>query len=146
MDTIQLKPGREKSLLNKHPWIFSGAVAQIQGNPAPGATVEIRAANGQFLAWAACSPASNIRARVWSWQREDEVTPALLRARLESALTLRHALIPPAETTALRLVHAESDGLPGLVVDRYNDVLVIQCLTAGADYWRDTLVLSLIHI
>ena len=146
MHAILLKPGREKSLLNKHPWIFSGAVAQVRGDPAPGETVEVRSAAGNFLAWAACSPVSNIRARVWSWRREDEVTPALLRARLESALALRRALVPPAETSALRLVHAESDGLPGLVVDRYNEVLVIQCLTAGADYWRDTLVSLLIEL
>ena len=144
MHTLLLKPGREKSLLHRHPWIFSGAVAQVKGDPAPGATVEVRSAAGDFLGWAAYSPQSNIRARVWSWRREDEVNPDLLRARLKGALALRHALVSPAETSALRLVHAESDGLPGLVVDRYNDVLVLQCLTAGAEYWRDTFV-SLLH-
>lgn len=146
MDSITLKPGREKSVLHQHPWIFSGALAQVSGDPQPGATVEVRSSTGEFLAWAAYSPLSNIRARVWSWQRELPVTTDLLRTRLQNALALRRALVPAAETTALRLVHAESDGLPGLIVDRYNDVLVIQCLTAGAEAWRDILVALLVEL
>jgi 23S rRNA (cytosine1962-C5)-methyltransferase len=146
MDAIVLQPGREKSVRQKHPWIFSGALAQVKGTPQPGATVEVQASGGEFLGWAAYNPNSNIRARMWSWQREEPVGPDLLRARLEQALALRRALVPESETSALRLVHAESDGLPGLIVDRYNDTLVVQCLTAGADHWRDTLIPLLVEL
>ncbi len=143
--TIVLKPGRERSLLQKHPWVFSGALARVDGDPQPGDTVEVCAAGGDFLAWASYNPHSNIRARIWSWKREDVPGPDLLRARLTAALALRKALVPSAETSALRLVHAESDGLPGFIVDRYNDTLVVQCLTAGADAWRDAFVVMLVE-
>lgn len=144
--TLLLKPTRDKSVRQKHPWIFSGAVDRIQGDPGPGDTVEVRAADGEFLAWAAYSPQSNIRARIWSWDRAEEVGPDLLRRRLLAALALRAQVAYPGEASALRLVYAESDGLPGIVVDRYNDTLVLQCLTTGADRWRDILVPLLVDL
>jgi 23S rRNA (cytosine1962-C5)-methyltransferase len=146
MAEIFLKPGREKSLRLKHPWIFSGAVERVQGEPGIGETVGVRAAGGEFLGWAAYSPFSNIRARVWSWNRTEEVTPDLLRGRMEQALALRRMVVAPGETSVLRLVHAESDGLPGVIVDRYNDMLVLQCLTAGAEFWRDEIVRILVDL
>jgi 23S rRNA (cytosine1962-C5)-methyltransferase len=140
MKSLLLKPGRDRSLRLHHPWIFSGAIAQVQGKPEPGETVVIRAPQGDFLAYAAFSQESKIAARVWSWEETDTVDVDFLRLRLQASLDLRRALVPAQETDALRLVHAESDGLPGLVVDRYADLLVIQCLSTGAERWRDTLV------
>jgi len=131
-----LKPGREKSLLRRHPWVFSGAVARVESNPESGDTVAVRAAGGEFLAWAAYSPVSQIRARVWSWDETERVDGEFLRARLQRALDARARLISPEASDALRLVHGESDGLPGVIVDRYGEVVVLQLLSAGAERWR----------
>ena len=136
---LTLHAGREKSVLLHHPWIFSGAVQQVSGDPQAGDTVEVRTAGGEPLGWAAYSPASKIQARMWSWNPQETIDEDFLRRRLAQALELRRAAIPAGESNALRLVHAESDGLPGLVVDRYASVLVMQCLSAGAERWRHTL-------
>ncbi len=137
---LTLKPGRERSLLRRHPWIFSGAIAEVHGAPQSGDTVDVRAADGRFLAWAAYSPASQIRARVWSFEEAEIPGPDLFENRIETALALRRAAVPPEATNALRLVHGESDGLPGLVADRYADTLVVQVLSAGCERWRDALI------
>ena len=137
---LTLKPGRERSLLRRHPWVFSGAIGKVQGSPSSGATVEVRAADGAFLAWAAFSPASQIRARVWSFDEAEVPGPKLFTNKIEAALALRRAAIPPETTDALRLVHAESDGIPGLIADRYADVLVVQILSAGCERWREPLI------
>lgn len=139
MKQLILKSGREKSLLRRHPWIFSGAVARVQGDPEPGDSVAVRAAGGEFLAWAAYSPASQIRARVWSWDEAVPVDGNLLRARLGQAVAARARLPCAGDSDAMRLVHGESDGLPGVVVDRYGDVAVLQLLNAGAERWRSEL-------
>jgi 23S rRNA (cytosine1962-C5)-methyltransferase len=143
MPDLILKPGREKSLLRRHPWIFSGAVAEVRGAPKAGETVAVVSAGGEFLAWAAYSPLSQITARVWSWSQDEAVTPAFLRHRVERSILARQALINTTETNAIRLVHGESDGLPGLVVDRYQDTLVVQLLSAGVEYWREDLMQAL---
>ena len=140
MKEVRLKRGREKAVLRRHPWIFSGAVDEVRGEPAPGETVRVVDARGKFLAWGAYSPQSQIRVRIWSWDREEEVDADFLRCRLRSALALRDEFLRPLETNAIRLVHGESDGLPGLVVDRYEDTLVLQILSTGAEFWRETLV------
>ncbi len=145
MSTLVLKPGREKSLKRRHPWIFSGAVEKVTGNPVAGDTVEVRDASGQRLALAAYSPASQIRARVWTFNAE-EVDAGFLRTRLTRALALREGLPAARHTNALRLVHGESDGLPGLVVDRYADVLVAQFLAAGVERWRDPILDALVEL
>jgi len=137
---LTLKPGRERSLLRRHPWIFSGAMADVRGAPHSGDTVDVRAADGRFLAWAAYSPASQIRARVWSFEEAEVPGPDLFEKRIEAALALRRTEVPPETTNALRLVHGESDGLPGLVADRYADTLVVQLLSAGCERWREALV------
>jgi 23S rRNA (cytosine1962-C5)-methyltransferase len=137
---VTLKPGRERSLVRRHPWVFSGAIGKVQGAPQSGATVEIRAADGAFLAWAAYSPASQIRARVWSFDEADVPGPELFGRKIEAALALRRAAIAPETTNALRLIHGESDGLPGLIADRYADVLVVQILSAGCERWREPLI------
>ena len=137
---LTLKPGRERSLLRRHPWIFSGAIGEVRGSAPGGGTVEVRAADGRFLAWAAYSPASQIRARVWSFEEAEVPGPDLFKKRIEAALALRQAEVPPETTNALRLVHGESDGLPGLIADRYADTLVVQLLSAGCERWREALI------
>ncbi len=144
MPSLILKPGREKSLLRRHPWIFSGAILRVEDEPVSGATVEVRSSKGEFLARAAYSPASQIRARVWSFEPGEEIERGFFRRRIRSALAAREALQSglgqmEGETDAWRLVHAESDGLPGLVVDRYGGTLVMQCLSAGPEFWRESL-------
>ncbi len=137
---IKLKRGREKSLKRRHPWIFSGAVEAVKGQAQSGDTVELFSSENKLLAKAAYSPASQIRARVWSFDAAEEVDAAFFRGRIEKALALREALPAARHTNALRLVHGESDGLPGLVVDRYADVLVAQFLAAGVERWRDPIL------
>ncbi|MBN2387414.1 MAG: class I SAM-dependent methyltransferase [Anaerolineales bacterium] len=139
MSALILKPGREKSLLRRHPWIFSGAVQHVDGNPVLGTTVELRSAKGDFLARAAFSPHSQIRARVWTFNPDEVVDADFFRRRISGAISLRSMLNVAVNTDALRMVHAESDGLPGLVVDRYANVLVAQFLSAGAEAWRETI-------
>jgi 23S rRNA (cytosine1962-C5)-methyltransferase len=142
---VHLKSGREKSLRRRHPWVFSGAVERVSGTPAPGDTVEVRDAAGKPLALAAWSPSSQIRARIWSFDGE-AIDAGFFRARIQSALALREALPAAKHTNALRLVHGESDGLPGLVVDRYADVLVAQLLSAGVERWREEMVNALMDV
>ncbi len=137
---VILKPDRQRSLERRHPWIFSGAVAKINGEPGAGETVIIKSSDGKFLAYAGWSPTSQIVARVWSFDEADRIDTPFLRARLQASIARRTALLQSGETNAVRLVHAESDGLPGLIVDQYAEVLVVQILTAGAERWRDTLV------
>jgi 23S rRNA (cytosine1962-C5)-methyltransferase len=136
MQKIILKPGREKSLKRRHPWVFSGAVAKLPAVEA-GETVEVCAAGGEVLAVAACNPQSQIVGRVWDWQAR-AIDAAFFLDRVTRAVTLRDRLLP--DCAALRLVHAESDGLPGVVIDRYGDVVVIQLSSAGAMRWRDAIV------
>jgi 23S rRNA (cytosine1962-C5)-methyltransferase len=143
---IHLKKGREKSLKRRHPWIFSGAVERVAGKPAPGDTVEVRGSSGQALAVAAFSPQSQIRARVWSFDAAEAVDASFFRNRLSRALALRAGLESARHSNAQRLVHGESDGLPGLVVDRYADVLVAQFLSAGVERWRDPLLDCLMEL
>jgi 23S rRNA (cytosine1962-C5)-methyltransferase len=143
---LVLKPGRDKSLRRHHPWVFSGAVARVEGDPASGDTVEIRAATGKTLGHAAYSPRSQIRARAWSFDPAETVDAAFLRARIARALGMRARLAATRHTNALRLVHGESDGLPGLVVDRYADVLVAQLLSAGAERWREAILDALVEL
>ena len=140
MSALILKKGREKSLLRRHPWIFSGAVERVSGKPAPGETVHVRSAAGAVLAQAAWSPESQIRARVWSFAPEEAIDAAFFRRRVRAALSLRATLAAAKHSNALRLVHGESDGLPGVVVDRYADVLVAQFLSAGAERWREAIL------
>lgn len=136
---VILREGREKSLLRRHPWIFSGAVEFVEGAPASGDTVAVCDAQGGFLAWAAYSAGSQITARVWSWDIAESIDAAFFRRRIASALAAREALGLYKDSSGLRLIHAESDGLPGLIVDRYGDTLALQLGSAGPERWRDTI-------
>lgn len=141
-----LKPGREKSVLQKHPWIYSGAIEKVEGKPEPGETVAVYSSQGQWLAWAGYSPRSSIRARIWSWDINDEIGPEFIRGRIAKAISRRWHLQDDSSTTAYRLIHAESDGLPGLIVDRYSDWLVVQILTVTMETWRGEVFQSLRHL
>jgi 23S rRNA (cytosine1962-C5)-methyltransferase len=140
MKALVLNKGRERSLKRRHPWVFSGAVQRASGEPKSGEAVELRDAAGNPLAVAAFSPQSQIRARVWSFDPKELVDAAFFRTRIGRALALREALPASRHTNALRLIHGESDGLPGLIVDRYADVLVAQFLAAGVERWRETIL------
>ena len=131
---IVLKPGREKSLRHRHPWVFSGAIERVEGEPAKGETVVVNAKDGAFLARAAYCPDSQIRARVWSLDPGEAIDEAFLRKRLAASIARRGAL--RGGSNAMRLVHGESDGLPGLVADLYDRTVVVQILSAGAERWR----------
>ena len=138
MPTLLLKPGREKSLLRRHPWIFSGGVQMVEGNPVSGGTVDLLSTDRQLLARASYSPNSQIRARVWSFE-DEPIDKEFFRRRIRSSLATRRSLEIDKHSNAARLIYAESDGIPGLIVDRYNDVLVLQSLTAGSEFWKETL-------
>ena len=143
MATLILHPGKEKSVLRRHPWLFSGAVAQLDGRARPGDTVDVVSHEGRPLARAAWSPASQIRARVWSFDVAETIDHAFFKRRIAAAVARRAALPELAGQPGLRLVHAESDGLPGVIADRYGDTVVVQLTTAGADKWRAAIADSL---
>jgi 23S rRNA (cytosine1962-C5)-methyltransferase len=141
MKTIRLKEGKERSLLRRHPWIFDSAIAK--GGADAGETVRIESAEGQFLAWAAFSPASKIRARAWSFDETQRIDAAFMSSACERAVHARARFDIPSDS--MRIVHGESDGLPGLVVDRYGDTLVAQFLSAGAERWKPVLADALLR-
>ncbi|MBX3637452.1 MAG: class I SAM-dependent methyltransferase, partial [Rubrivivax sp.] len=140
MKSIRLHEGKERSLLRRHPWVFQGSVAR--GKADPGETVRVEAADGRFLAWGAYSPTSMIRVRAWSFDEAERIDAAFFARRIAAAVALRARL--PVASDGVRLVHGEADGLPGLIVDRYGDVLSAQFLSAGAERWRDAIADALL--
>jgi 23S rRNA (cytosine1962-C5)-methyltransferase len=162
MKKIILKSGREKSLLRKHPWVFSGAIGRIEGHPEQGETIEIYDSTRKFIAWGAYSPESQISIRVWSWNPNEKINRDFFLRRLKGAIYARTRLFVDPQNThirsgdivslihalpsAVRLVNAESDGLPGFVVDRYSSTLVLQFLSAGAERWRQSLIDLLLEL
>jgi 23S rRNA (cytosine1962-C5)-methyltransferase len=140
---LVIKPGRERSLERRHPWVFSGAVQELRGGVEQGGTVRVCSARGEFLAWAAYNASSQIAARVWDWDEATQVGPELFARRIAAALALRSTLLPEDALHAARLVNAESDGLPGAVVDRYGDQLVLQATSAGAALHREEIARAL---
>ncbi len=142
MKSIRLLPGRERSLHRRHPWVFAGSVAR--GKADPGETVRVEAADGSFLAWGAFSPSSGIRVRVWSFDEAERIDAAFFQRRITRAVALRARL--PINSTGQRLVHGEADGLPGLVVDRYADVLSVQFGSAGSERWKAVITDALLAV
>lgn len=140
MKTVFLKKGREASLLRKHPWVFSGAVQNVNPKPKTGETVLIATASGEAVAVGAYSAKSQIRVRVWSFNPSEEIDAGFFRERLQAAFYKRRQFKLEEQTNALRLVNAEADGLPGLIVDRYDEFIVMQILSAGMEYWKNTIV------
>ena len=140
MKFIRLKEGKERSLLRRHPWIFDGAIAR--GGADAGETVRVESHDGRFLAWAAFSPTSRIRARVWSFDEAERIDASFFIARIATAISAR-ALFD-IKSNGLRLIHGESDGLPGLVVDRYDDTLVAQFSSCGSERFKNVIVQALL--
>jgi 23S rRNA (cytosine1962-C5)-methyltransferase len=136
--TLILRRGREKPVLNHHPWLFSGAVQRIEGDPMPGDVVQIVTGDGRFLALALFNPHSQIQARILTWH-DEAIDSTFWRTKIERALNHRALLNLEPATTAYRLINAEADGLPGLVVDKYGDFLVMQCLAFGIDSRKEML-------
>jgi 23S rRNA (cytosine1962-C5)-methyltransferase len=139
--SLLLAPGRERSVERRHPWVFAGAVDRVEGAPEPGDTVAVRRRDGRFLAWAAYSPMSQIVARVWTWDEGEAVDEAFFVSRVARAAAARSDLAE--RTDATRVVFAESDGLPGVVADRYDSHVVVQLSSAGADRWRAAIAAAL---
>ncbi len=152
MNIVTLKPSKEKSLLRRHPWVYANAIDRVDGKPAPGATVIVRAADGRFLARAAYSPHSQIRARVWSFDENEPIDHAFFKRRVQRALAHRQAMVH--NTGAVRLIFGEADGLPGLIVDWYTEdvaqnargQLVCQFMAAGVEAWKEAIVNALTQV
>lgn len=148
MDKLVLKKGREKSLLRRHPWIFSGAIQHIEGQPGIGDSVQVVSSKGDALGVAAYSPHSSIRARMWEFGEITEndlkdIISKKMRIAIINREPSNHHLL---SGNAYRLIHAESDGLPGLIVDRYDDWLVVQLLSTGAEKWKTLFIDELLQI
>jgi 23S rRNA (cytosine1962-C5)-methyltransferase len=142
MKIITLREGKERALLRRHPWVFQGSVAK--GGADAGETVKVVAHDGSFLAWAAFSPSSQIRVRAWSFDEAERIDAAFFTRRLQAAVALRGRLAIPSN--GIRLVHGEADGLPGLIVDRYDDVLSAQFLSAGMERWKGVIADALVAV
>lgn len=140
MKSIRLRAGKERSLLRRHPWIFESAIGR--GSADAGETVRVESAEGQFLAWAAFSPASKIRARCWSFDETQRIDDSFFIAACASVIRARARF--DIQSNGVRLIHGESDGLPGLIVDRYGDTLVAQFTSAGVERWKDVIASALL--
>ncbi|MFT3812616.1 MAG: class I SAM-dependent methyltransferase [Acidovorax sp.] len=140
MKTIRLRPGKERSLQRRHPWIFESSIAKGGGDS--GETVRVEAHDGQFLAWAAFSPQSRIRARAWSFDEKQRIDASFFIAACARSISARGRF--GIKSDGVRLVHGESDGLPGLIVDRYGDTLVAQFTSAGAERWKGVIADALL--
>jgi 23S rRNA (cytosine1962-C5)-methyltransferase len=145
MARLFLKPGKERSVLRRHPWIFAGSVARLEGRVRAGDTVEVLSDDGRLLGRAAWSPESAIRARMWTFAGDVTIDHAYFKRSIAAAVARRasHPLL--AGQDGVRLIHGESDGLPGVIADRFGNVLVIQLTSVGAEKWRDAIVAALVH-
>ena len=145
MAQLILMPGKERSAFKlHHPWLFAGSVGRLEGRARPGDTVEVLADNLRPLGRAAYSPKSQIRARFWTFDAEESIDDAFFKRRIAAAVALRQALPELRGQQGLRLIHAESDGLPGVIADQYGDTVVVQLTSAGADKWRSAIVAGLL--
>lgn len=149
MIDLVLKKSKERSLLRRHPWVYDTAVQKVvldskKTAPASGETVRVVSFDGRFLAWAAYSPESTIRARCWSFKEEEVIDASWFERKLRHAVEARACLRD--RTSAVRLVFGEADGLPGLIVDQYADCLVTQFQSAGVEAHRELIADLLMEI
>ena len=142
--TASLKPYREESLLNGHLWIFSGALQQPPHWIEPGGLVDVKSATGQFVARGYYNPHTDIAIRILTRSIEEAIDEEFMRRRIRSAVALRQ-VFDPDETNTYRLVNAEGDGLPGLIVDRFAEILVVQIHTAGMERLRALVIDALVE-
>jgi 23S rRNA (cytosine1962-C5)-methyltransferase len=146
MSSVKLKKGRDKSFNRRHPWIFSGAIDSVKDVNVNGETVDIISGDGKFLGYGSYSSHSQISVRVLSFNPGDKIDRDFVRHRIETAVQFRKQIINPESTNAYRIINAESDSLPGLVVDKYGDILVCQFLSAGAEFWKKETIEILLNI
>ena len=137
--TASLKPHREESLLNGHLWIFSGALQQPPHWIEPGGLVDVKSATGGFVARGYYNPKTDIAIRILTRDSEQAIDEEFIRQRIRSAVALRQ-VFDPDKTNTYRLVNAEGDGLPGLIVDRFAEILVVQIHTAGMERLRSLVI------
>jgi 23S rRNA (cytosine1962-C5)-methyltransferase len=138
--SVILKKSADSFIKRRHPWIFSGAIEKVEGNPSNGDTVQIFTSNKTIIGFGSYSPSSQIRVRVWSFNPEEEIDSDFFRKKILTALETRKPFIDESETNMYRIINAESDGLPGLIVDHYSDFLVCQFLSAGAELNKEIIV------
>ncbi len=143
LPAIILQEGREKALNRRHPWLFSNAIDKVINTPNRGDTVEVLSSKGQWLARAAYSPSSQIRARIWTFNEAEHIDLDFFVHKISRAWQLRQSLFNEQDTNGIRVIAAESDDLPGVTIDKYQDVLVVQLLSAGADAKRSLIVKAL---
>lgn len=143
MTELILKPGKERSVMRHHPWIFAGSVETLRGRAHAGDTVEVVSEHGKMLGRAAFSPKSQIRARMWSFDAQESIDHAFFKRRVAQSVARRETHPHLRNQEGVRLIHGESDGLPGVIADRYGDVVVLQLTSAGAEKWRDAIVAGL---
>ena len=146
MSSITLKIERDKSMLRRHPWIFEGAIEKTEGRMHSGDTVDVLASDGTWLAKAAFSPESQIRARVWSFTKSEAIDNVFFKRKLEQALARKQEILKKHNTNAFRLIAAEADGLPGITIDVYVNVVVVQLLSAGAEKHRGKILWAILQL
>jgi 23S rRNA (cytosine1962-C5)-methyltransferase len=137
---VILSPNRDKSLRRRHPWVFDSAVATVRGKARSGDTVDVYDTKGEWLGRGAYSPSSQIRVRMWTFDIEETIDNGFFLRKMETALALRKRLFDPQQTNAFRWIASESDGLPGVTIDLYDNVAVVQLLSAGAEKHRKKIV------
>ena len=140
--SIVLKPGKERPVIRRHPWVYSNAIDRFEGKVYPGSTVHVLSHDGKFLAKGLYSPSSQIRVRILTWDEGKVIDHAFFKGRISKAI--EHRVQWVKDTNAVRLIFGESDGLPGLVVDQYADTLVCQFLFVGMEHWKDAIVQALV--
>lgn len=145
MIVVKLKKDRERSLIRKHPWVFSGAMNSVKGEPQNGETVKVISNDGKFLCWAAYSAKSQISLRAWSFNENETIDENFFYKQIDNALLYRKQFINSPDSNSYRLINAESDGLPGIIVDVYDRFVVCQFLSAGAEQWKSTIVKILVE-
>ena len=140
MKSVFLKKSADSFIKRKHPWIFSGAIEKVEGNPLNGETVQIFSSDKRLVGYGSFSPLSQIRVRVWSFNPEERIDSDFFRRKILIASELRNKLIDISQTNAFRIINAESDGIPGLVVDQYADFIVCQFLSASAEFFKEKII------
>lgn len=136
MSSVFLKKSADSFIKRKHPWIFSGAIEKVEGNPANGETIQIFSSNKTLVGVGSYSPSSQIRVRVWSFNPEEKIDKDFFRKKFLAASQFRKRIVDTSQTNAYRIINSENDGLPGLIVDRYADYLICQFLSSGSDFHK----------
>jgi 23S rRNA (cytosine1962-C5)-methyltransferase len=143
---VILKPGREKSVNNRHPWLFSGAINRVEGKPANGDVVDVWNSRARFVARGIYNEKSQIQVRLLTWNPNDLIDGEFWRRRVRRAVAGRQALLDAPDTDAFRLVYAEADGLPGFIADKYGPWVVVQFLSLAAERYRKAILDAIIDI